>query len=654
MVDKSQNPPPSQSIEGNQQNISGQVTGSVVGGDAGQIGNVYYGPVTYQTGAAPSPDVQPRHFFTVPFPRNAGFVGRELDLTNLHTALSGGDPVGILPAGLTGQGGMGKTALAVEYCYRHRDDYPGGVFWVNAAEPLPQGFASLGCLLDPANFDRPIPRQIDTAARYLTSHPDALLVLDNLEDPAHLTRPVATGLIPTQLACRLLFTTRRRDLPQRCRAVEVTVLPPDAAFSLLLNQRGGAQAMSGLEQKIAVEICAILGHLPLALEIAAAHLRRPRLSLAQYRDALLERGALAVVDDPKGRVSADDLTTRHTAAVAATLAEQWESLESEDARLLLRVAGQLPAAAQIPIARLGLLAGISDADDIFGSPLELAVAELNNASIIEKLQADQLRLHPLVREFAEGQTSATERAAFRAVCTTNLHRTYSNVVNLESHCARRGVTALENDLRVALMLLPDLRSPTSQSLMSIQRIIEQESHILRQWQPKRNPTFFAQQLRYRAVLSHDERLITGTGDRLASLSQGYVALTWGYSRNSSRLVRVLSGHTDYVSAVAVTPDGRHAISASPDGTLRIWDMESGEEERVFNDYQSHVRSIVVAPDGQHVLSGSSDRILRLWNLESGTEEAVFVGHESLVLAVATTPDNRWAISASNDCTVRIC
>ena len=442
MADKDQNPPPSQRIEGNQQNISGQVTGPVVGGDVGQIGNVYHGPVIYQTGGKPSEADPNRRYFTVPFPRNRDFVGRELDLTNLHAALSGGGPVGILPAGLTGQGGMGKTALAVEYCHRQRDAYPGGVFWVNAAEPLAQGFASLGCVIDPANFDRPIPRQIDAAARYLNSHPDALLVLDNVEEPASLSRPVATGLIPAHLPCRVLFTTRRRDLPRRCRRVEVTVLPADAALALLLSQRSVTQAITGPEQKIAAEICAILGHLPLALEIAAAHLRRPRLSLAQYRLALLERGALAVVDDPKGKVSADDSATRHTAAVAATLAEQWKSLESDDARLLLRVAGQLPAAAQIPVARLGLLAGISDEDDIFGSPLELATAELENASLIEKLQADELRLHPLVREFAAAQTPDSERDDFRSACAENLHRAYSDFITLESHYARRGVTAL--------------------------------------------------------------------------------------------------------------------------------------------------------------------------------------------------------------------
>ena len=63
------------------------------------------------------PDAQ----FTVPYPEHPHFVGREEDLARLHAALQGEGPVGINPAamgnptGVTGQGGIGKTQLAVAY-----------------------------------------------------------------------------------------------------------------------------------------------------------------------------------------------------------------------------------------------------------------------------------------------------------------------------------------------------------------------------------------------------------------------------------------------------------------------------------------------------------------------------------------------------------
>jgi len=88
--------------------------------------------------------------FTIPYPEHSHFVGREDDLQRLHAALQGQGPVGINPAalgnptGVTGQGGIGKTQLAVAYAYRYRAAYPDGVYWINAAEDLRLGFAGLG------------------------------------------------------------------------------------------------------------------------------------------------------------------------------------------------------------------------------------------------------------------------------------------------------------------------------------------------------------------------------------------------------------------------------------------------------------------------------------------------------------------------------
>src|SRR5262249_23437791 len=101
--------------------------------------------------------------FTVPFPRNEDFVGRDEDLDWLHASLLGQQPVGIRPAGLTGMGGIGKTQLAVEYAYRYRAMYVGGIYWINAAEPIREGFAALGCRLRPDLLDRPRDEQVRAA-----------------------------------------------------------------------------------------------------------------------------------------------------------------------------------------------------------------------------------------------------------------------------------------------------------------------------------------------------------------------------------------------------------------------------------------------------------------------------------------------------------
>ena len=76
----------------------------------------------------------------------------------------------------------------------------------------------------------------------------------------------------------------------------------------------------------------MLGGLPLALEIAAAHLGKwVGKPIAAYRDDVLRRGALAVIDDRRGGVRDVDLGTRHAAAMEATLAVEWDNLTSGDA-----------------------------------------------------------------------------------------------------------------------------------------------------------------------------------------------------------------------------------------------------------------------------------------------------------------------------------
>ena len=56
---------------------------------------------------------------------------------------------------------------------------------------------------------------------------------------------------------------------------------------------------------------------------------------------------------------------------------------------------------------------------------------------------------------------------------------------------------------------------------------------------------------------------------------------------SGRELRTLTGHTDWVRAVAVTPDGQRAVSASDDQTLKVWELGSGRELRTLT---GHTRS----------------------------------------------------------------
>jgi len=604
------------------------------------------------------------HWF-VPFTRNEVFVGRVEDLQRLHAALDAHTQAGIRPAGVTGLGGIGKTQLAVEYAFKHQADYPDGTFWINAAADWRAEFAEVGKYLDRTVAGQPQDVQIRAAADYLAAHPNSLLIFDNVQDPQKLRLPLTPYLIFADLPCRLLFTTRRHDLGG-FNPVELNVLPLEPGLKLLLRHpsRQEALATDHPEHAAAVAIYKMLGGLPLALEIAGAHLgKKPQLSVGAYRDELLHRGALAVVDDPRGGVREIELGTRHAAAIAATLAEQWAGL-SADARWLLRVAAELPEAAAIPLARLGLLAGLpEEGESFFDAALPDAARELFDASLLQDLAGDLVRLHPLVREFAAQQKEADdERVDLGWLCGARLIAAYADPVLLERHCAGRGVDAVEQDILAALDLLggepvneaqPSVVRGVRQTATQLLRAVRLESHTLRGWNSTTNPLLFRQQWLKRTLQLGDTDGSKRASMSLQSAPGPRLEVVWTTAQSVSALVRTLIGHRRGVNTVAVTPDGRYAVSGSYDETLRVWDLMSGECIRTLTGHGGSVGAVIVTADSRHALSGSDDGTLRVWNLADGRCALTLTGHSGPVLAIAVTANGRYAISGSSDHTLRV-
>lgn len=100
-----------------------------------------------------------------------------------------------------------------------------------------------------------------------------------------------------------------------------------------------------------------------------------------------------------------------------------------------------------------------------------------------------------------------------------------------------------------------------------------------------------------------------------------------------RLQKVLAGHQSYVWDVAVTPDGRTAVSASNDCTLRVWDLASGLPRHVLTGHQSWVCSAAINPAGTLVAAGAFDGTVRCWKLGTG---------ESMASLAASAGDSKVA------------
>ncbi|WP_437314415.1 effector-associated domain EAD1-containing protein [Sorangium sp. So ce385] len=591
--------------------------------------------------------------FLVPFAMDPEFVGRDADLERLNRLLRNGT-IGVRRAALVGMGGVGKTQLAVEYAHRRRSDYPGGVYWVNAAAPL---VAELGALAErlglredtTSEAERPVQR-LRAFERHLQEHPGALVILDNVADPLSLREPTA-GIIPWELPCDLLFTTRRRDSDAPFESVSVGVLSEDAALRLLLSSKARRSLLEGGradEIQAARAICGALGHLPLAIVLAAAYLgKSPGLALSDYLQRLRREGGLTTTDAAK--VDPLRLATQHAAVVEATLRAQWDALATPEARHALKVAALLRNAAHVSRATLAHLTGLSDeAKNGYPAPLEQALNELSEWSLVEELTQKAIRLHPLVREFAAARIE--QREAFAAACARQLGEALGEAGRLDAEVRARGLDAVLADLRLGEELVG---AEGRERFRRLLRPLDREAHCLRRWDPVREPGFFLQQVRNVSFELGIEEMQEQAEATLKARRWTWLRERLRTSRESDALVRTLAGHTSSVWGVAVMPDGRSAISASHDGTLKVWEISSGCELRTLAGHASEVNGVAVTPDGSLAVSASEDGTLKVWELASGRERHTLVGHASSVYGVAVTPDGRLAISASADSTLKV-
>lgn len=110
----------------------------------------------------------------------------------------------------------------------------------------------------------------------------------------------------------------------------------------------------------------------------------------------------------------------------------------------------------------------------------------------------------------------------------------------------------------------------------------------------------------------------------------------------------LYGHRDRIEDVALSEDGRIAVSGSFDKTLRIWDAVAGKELHCCSGHKEWVFGVAVSRDGRYAASASKDNTIRLWDTENGTELAVLYGHSHWVNSVDFSPDGRYVVSGASD------
>jgi tetratricopeptide (TPR) repeat protein len=229
-----------------------------------------------QSQAAPPP---PRPFIGVP-PRIASFTGRSDELDRLDDILTQDKPASVTQASVgraavQGMGGVGKTALAVEYAHRYRNLYA-GVCWCPAETRtgLLSALAGLAVTLGAATAEEANVEKAAKAAlrRLAEQRATWLLVYDNVPAPDALA-----DLLPSA-GTRVLITSRFSDWSELATEVPLDVLPLAEAVNFLQSRTGRSDAAG------AGTLADALGNLPLALDHAAAYCKRTQMQFGDYAE----------------------------------------------------------------------------------------------------------------------------------------------------------------------------------------------------------------------------------------------------------------------------------------------------------------------------------------------------------------------------------
>ena len=230
--------------------------------------------------------------WSVPYPRNPFFTGREEILETLHTQLGVDQAVALTQSSaLHGLGGVGKTQTALEYAYRYVLEYR-AVFWIGAEsrEQVISSLVHIASILHLPERDDTDQQKVATAVqRWLSTHNQWLLIWDNVEDLTLLEHFLPPGRSEANL-----ITTRRQALGTLVRGLDLPPLAREEGILFLLRRakvltpeaaRDQIQRLTAsmpAEYTAAGDLVTVLGGLPLALDQVGAYIEETACSLTGY------------------------------------------------------------------------------------------------------------------------------------------------------------------------------------------------------------------------------------------------------------------------------------------------------------------------------------------------------------------------------------
>ena len=320
----------------------------------------------------------------IPYPPNLRFVGRKASLEQLHLRLCAEVRTSVA---IVGMGGAGKTQLAAEYGHQFKSAYSGGTFWFDARDEsrLQKSYLETGALLFLGKEVDPLDIENRVHAQLAQQTAPTLLIYDNADENSML-RPLMR-LISESPKLSLLVTSQKLHAVRKCEIIELPSLTDEEAIKLLYS---GESPKNREEESAAREIVKRVGHLPLALELIASHIKMSPFGVVDYLEQLKADPNKALEKARRWFESETD----HIGSVYDTIRLAGTGLNEEAEKVLKTLACFAPQ--DVSPSLLCEAAGIKEEDDE-------AISELYARSLLKYSKAEnstaktnRLTMHELV------------------------------------------------------------------------------------------------------------------------------------------------------------------------------------------------------------------------------------------------------------------